>query len=74
MSGAFREGEIDPTGHARCYTPWQECRCANVGKGECRCDDDGQVTHGGVYREGFEAGVYTDGAWVTAGFGLRSHK
>lgn len=64
MSGAFRDGEIDPVGRPRYYPRFLECSCREVEKGECRCEDDGMVTHGGVVREGQEHGHYLDGRFV----------
>jgi len=67
MSGSFREGELDPTPRSPQVPRWPACRCRDVGRGGCGCyDDDGNVTHGGVHREGIEAGVYRSGDWVQA--------
>lgn len=65
MSGSFRDGELDPTPRSPQVPRWLACRCEDVGRGGCRCyEDDGQVTHGGVFREGWEAGVYRSGERV----------
>lgn len=65
MSGAIREGEIE-VAESPHIPRWQECRCNHVDKGECACEDDGMVTHGGVRREAFDHGNSRGGEWVSS--------
>lgn len=67
MSGAIRDGQLDPTPRSPQVPRWPGCRCEDVGKGACVCyEDDGLVSHGGVHREGFDQGVYLGGEYVRA--------
>lgn len=66
MSGGFRDGELDPTPRSPQVPRWPECRCYNVARGECMCEDDGLVTHGGTRIEGYDHGAFRDGATVRA--------
>lgn len=66
LNGQHREGELDPTPRSPQIPRWPACRCLNVGKGDCQCEDDGLVSHGGVRHEGFDHGNYVDGAAVRA--------
>ncbi len=67
MSGSLRDGQLDPAPRPPQVPRWVGCRCDDVGKGGCGCDDDdGRLTHGGVHREGFDHGVYMDGRFVRA--------
>lgn len=63
--------EVDRTALVTAIRPqvprWPGCRCSSVGKGGCYCyEDDGQVTHRGVHREGFDHGVYRGGEFAAA--------
>jgi len=60
----MRDGELDPTPRSPQVPRWQECRCDRIERGECRCEDDGQVTHRGVYREGLDHGAYRGHEWA----------
>lgn len=62
----FKESEHDPASRSPQVPRWSECRCARAEHGECVCEDDGTVTHGGVYAEGFDHGSYRGGDRVVA--------
>lgn len=65
MTGAVREGQLDPTPRAPQVPRWPGCRCEDVGKGGCHCyEDDGLVSHRGVHHEGADHGVYRGGEWA----------
>lgn len=68
----MREEEHDPTPRSPQLVRWYECGCQRVERGECICEDDGLVTHGGVYTEGLDHGVYRGFEHARAGWRPRA--
>ena len=57
MPARIYEGELDDIGHEPGQRIFPECRCDDIGKGSCQCEDDGTASHGGNAVEADDHGV-----------------
>ncbi len=60
--GRFAEGERDDSGPLPTTRGYLECRCPNIDKGECGCEDDGSESHRGTWRSSFDHGYHISGS------------